>query len=202
MFAAGLMTVLLRLDYLGATFGAIVLSAAPITGNNLPAWSLFLTWIRARWRLAAAYALFLCIPPVLIILGYTFLTPHYVLNALDTHQSSLASMVDSLLRIIAGGNLSELKAKAVQDPSYLLLMALPLVLGFLIACASLVYRQGVFAKIDLRLALLVPAVLPTYMVVRPTGYLPRFSLSLLPFDLIIIGLLLYHLASRHRSVEQ
>ncbi len=202
MLTAGLLTVLFRLDYLGAVLGAVVLTAAPITGNGPVAWRLFYVWLKARWKLVLAYALAVCLPPLLIILGYFVFTPNYVLNATDTRQTSLASVADSLLRVIAGGNFSELRPKFLEDPADALLLAIPLILGFLIACASLIYRKGVFEKIDLRLALLIPSTLLTYVVVRPTGYPPRFSLSLLPFDLIVLGQLLYYLFSRHKSVAR
>jgi hypothetical protein len=160
---------------------------------------LLLAWIGAHWRLLATYWLFLCVPPALVILGYEVGTPNYVLNAADTRQTSLLSIGDSFLRIIAGGNLQDLRSKSVEDPSYLSMITLPLLLGFLVAAASLVWRKGILEKIDLRFALLVPAILPTYIAVRPTGYLPRFSFPILPSDLIILALLAHSRVHRqHR----
>ena len=201
MFVAGLLTVLFRLDYFGLAFGAIVLNAAPITGNFSTAWKLLLAWIRAHRISVVVYALFLSMPPALIILGYDFGTPNYLLNALDTHQTSLASIGDTFLRIIAAGNLSDLRSKAAEDPTYLWMITLPLLLGFLVAAASLVWRKGILEQIDLRFALLVPAILPTYIAVRPTAYLPRFSFPILPFDLIVLAMLAHGLVSSPESTR-
>jgi hypothetical protein len=200
MFAAGILTVLFRLDYLGAVFAAVVLMSPPITGAAGPAWRQLIAWLRARWKLAAVYAAALCTPPLLIILGYFFFTPDYILNASDTHQTSPASILESQMRVILGGNSAELRARFSENPADLLLIAVPLALGFLIAVASILNRKGVFKRMDLRLALLIPSLLPAYIVVRPAAYFPRFSLPLLAMDLMLIGLFVSHLSAQRKRL--
>jgi hypothetical protein len=68
------------------------------------------------------------------------------------------------------------------------LITLPILFGLLFALISLVYRKGVFAKIDLRLSLFLLSMLPVYAVLKPIGYFPRYSWSFLPPALILLGL--------------
>jgi hypothetical protein len=99
-------------------------------------------------------------------------------------------VLEGLIRIIAGGTIIDLREKFTVAPMDVLLITIPLLAGFLIVVASVFLRTGVFKKLDLRLGLLALSLLPAYLIVHPTGYLPRFSLPLLPLDLIVIGLFL------------
>ncbi len=87
----------------------------------------------------------------------------------------------------------------MQSPTDLLLTSTPLLVGFLLVFASVFLRAGIIKKLDLRLGLLTLSLLPAYIIVRPTVYLPRFSLPLLPLDLIIISLFLHQLRLRKHS---
>jgi hypothetical protein len=189
MFAAGLLTTLLRLDYVGAVLAALTLSAEPFIGPARAAWGSLLNWLGSHWKLALAYAATVALPPLLIVLGYFLAVPDYVLNAVDTRQTSGASVLDGLLRVIAGGNLQENQTKIIDEPAFLLLLVLPLVAGFLVSAAALVYRGGILARMDLRWPLIILAFIPVYAVVHPAAYAPRFSLPLLPFDLIVLAVL-------------
>jgi len=190
MFLTGIFTVLLRLDYLGIAFTAILLTSEPMTGTLKNAWMQFFDWLKTNWKLLTAYWVALCLPVLLVILGYFLFIPNYMLNAYDTEQTSLLSVLEGLIRIIAGGTIADLREKFAVAPMDVLLITLPLLAGFLIILASVFLRTGVFKKLDLRLGLLALSLLPAYLIVHPTGYLPRFSLSLLPLDLIVIGLFL------------
>lgn len=193
MFIAGILTTLLRLDYIGVVIAAVILTAAPILGTTAAAWRLLAGWVGSHLKSILAYAAAVALPPLLIILGYSTLTTGYVLNATDTLQTSAASIADGLLRVIAGGNVPQIQGMLTEEPVYVLLVVLPLVAGFLVALASLLYRRGALQAVDLRWGLLVLSLLPVYVIVRPTGYAPRFSLPLLPFDLVLLGLLLNQL---------
>jgi len=196
MLTAGLLTVLFRLDYLGGVLAAAVLTTAPITGSAPVAWRILRDRVRARWKPLLVYGAWICLPPLLIILGYLTFTPAYVLNATDTRHSSLASVAAGLLRVVAGGDSHELRVRWLGDPAGSLLLSAVLILGFLLAGAAIVIRAGVLEKVDLRLAVLAPSILPAYLAVQPTGYAPRFSLPLLPFDLMLLGVLVHRLIPR------
>lgn len=201
LFVSGILTVLFRLDYIGLAFAAILLTAPAITGTVRQAWRQLLDWAIEQWKLITAYLISLCIFPFTIILGYFLLIPNYMLNAGDTRQSSLQTMFESLIRVAFGDTPIGLLARFAESPLHTLLIAIPLAGGFFIALAAIFFRKGIFSKLDLRWALLIPAVLPPYIAVQPTGYFPRFSFSLLPLDLIMIGLLAHFFSSKTSRTE-
>lgn len=194
MCLAGLITVLLRLDYLGMASAACVFSAAPLPGSITQAWKGLLVWLKEDWRKVLQYGLVLCVPPALIIAAYFLFVPGYFLNASDTRQTSLAGVLESMMRVVLGGSPAELSSNLSAHPAGTLLITAPLAVGFLLSLASLMVRRGLFAHLDMRLALLIPCLLPAYLVVRPAAYFPRFSLPLLPPELLLIGLVLVRLS--------
>ena len=196
MFTFGILTVLFRLDYIGLTFAAVLLTAPAMTGTVRQVWAQLLTWIIEEWKLITAYFVSLCMFPLAIILGYFLLVPNYMLNAVDTRQNSLQTVLESLLRVIFGDTPIGLLSRIVESPLDTLLIAIPLVCGFFIALTAIFFREGHFSKLDFRWALLLPSILPPYIAVRPTGYFPRFSFSILPLDLVMIGLLIYFSSSK------
>ncbi len=201
MFIAGIFTVLLRLDYLGITFTAILLSSAPIQGTLKNAWMQFFGWLKTNWKLLAAYMSALCLPVFLAVLGYFLFIPDYMLNASDTDQTSFKSFIDGLVKVIVGGTMKDLREKFAESPLDVLLISTPLLIGFMLVLASVFLRVGIFKKLDLRLGLLALSLLPAYIVVRPAAYFPRFSLPLLSLDLIVISLFFHHLWSQSPLIE-
>jgi hypothetical protein len=201
MFISGIFTVLLRLDYLGIAFTAVLLTSTPMLGTFKSAWMQFFDWLKTNWKLLAAYMFALCSPVLLAVLGYFLFIPNYMLNAYDTDQTSLASLFEGLTRVVVGGTAKDLSEKIIESPADVLLISTPLLFGFVLVFASTFLRTGIFKKLDLRLGLLALSLLPAYIVVRPAAYFPRFSLPLLPLDLIIISLFFYHLWSQNRSIE-
>lgn len=201
MFLSGIFTILLRLDYLGITFTAIILTSAPMLGSQKAAWVQLFGWLRMNWKLLIAYLAALCTPVLLIVLGYFLFTPNYMLNAADTDQTSFTSVIEGMIRVIAGGTIKDLHEKFMQSPVDMLLVSTPLLIGFSLILASVFLRTGIFKKLDLRLGLLALSLLPAYIVVRPTVYLPRFSLPLLPLDLIIISIFVYQLWLQSHSID-
>lgn len=197
MVLAGVLTVLFRLDYLGLALAAMILTADPITGGFKSAWTRFFDWLRQNIGGIAAYSLKVILPSALVIAGYFIFIPGYVLNASDTAQASLHTMLEGFMRVLFGGSFNEFQKNLLQNSHDFFLIVLPLAAGFAISMLSIFYRRGIFAKIDLRLALLVPSILPAYIVVRPAAYFPRFSFPILALDILLIGMLLHHL--RHRS---
>jgi hypothetical protein len=193
MFWAGILTALLRLNFLGAILTAVILTSNPITGTIRIAWKHFFDWIGSHWKLMATYLLSVVTPSLLIMLGYSLFIPNYITSASINNQTSLGSISQSLLIVIFGGDPANLYAKLLANPVDILLISIPVSLGFLIALASLFFRKGPFKKIDLRLSLLILSILAIYIVFQPIGYFPRYSWSPLPMALIIIGLFLHGL---------
>ena len=193
MFLSGIFTVLLRLDYLGITFAAILLTSSPMLGSLKTAWTQFFGWLQTNWKLLTTYLVTLCLPILLVVVGYFLFVPDYMLNAYDTEQTSFTSLLEGLIRVVAGGTLKDLSEKFSESPADVLLISVPLLFGFLIVLASVFLRTGIFKKLDLRLGLLALSLLPAYIIVRPAAYFPRFSLPLLPLDLILISVLLHQL---------
>jgi hypothetical protein len=172
-----------------------------MTGTVRQTWKQLLDWTVEKWKLITAYLASLCIPPLLIIFGYFLLIPNYMLNAYDTKQNSLQTVFESLVRVTFGDIPVRLFSRFIERPLDILLITIPLTCGFFIAMAAILFRKGVFSKLDMRWALLIPSVLPPYIAVQPTGYFPRFSFSLLPLDLIMIGLLVYFFISNTSQDE-
>jgi hypothetical protein len=189
LFIFGSFTVLLRLDYLGMAFASILLTGVSITGSLKNAWAQLFDWLKTNWRLLTTYMASICLPALFVVSGYFLLAPNYMLNASDTAQTSLKSVIEGLIRVIAGGTINDVRERYAEFQAVdVLLISAPLVIGFLVVVASAFPRTSIFKKIDLRLSLLALSLLPAYMVVRPAAYFPRFSLPLLPIDLIMISL--------------
>lgn len=104
--------------------------------------------------------------------------------------TSIGSVLMSLVSVIVGGDEEFLRNQIQRNPQDLVLITLPILLGLIFALVSLVYRNGIFAKLDLRLSLFLLSMLPVYAVLKPIGYFPRYSWSFLPPALILLGLVL------------
>jgi hypothetical protein len=201
MFLSGIVTVLLRMDYLGITFTAILLSSTPMLGTQKAAWTELFNWLRTNWKLLIAYMTALSLPALLVVLGYFMFVHDYMLNAPDTDQTSFASIPESLFRVIAGSTMGDLRGIFVASPAIALLISFPLLFGFLLVIASVFLRTGIIKKLDLRLGLLSLSLLPAYIFVRPAVYLSRFSLPLFPLDLIIISQFLHQLWLQSHPID-
>ncbi len=181
---AGVLVVLFRLDYLGAVYASLIVLAEPLTGSFRAAWNAALAFAARRWKLLLGWLAGLLALPVAIILFYSLLTPNYMLRAGDTQHSGLSSVLEGLFRILVGGRAGELRQRFQQMPVDAGLVSGVLVVGGLVGLGSLVYRWGVWRRSDLRWGILILGLLAVYVVVKPTGYSPRFSTPLLPLGLI------------------
>jgi Ni,Fe-hydrogenase I cytochrome b subunit len=147
------------------------------------------------------HAVVVILPPALVITGYFFFIPNYMLNAGDTAQQSIHTLLEGFMRVLIGGSFTEFQKKIIQNSYEFFLIVIPLAAGFVISLLSIFHRRGIFAKIDLRLALLIPSILPAYIVVRPAAYFPRFSFPILALDLLLIGMFLYHLQTHNHDIK-
>jgi len=202
MALTGALTLLLRLDYLGITTAAFVLTSTELLGALRQAWQGLLAWLSTRWKVFAEYLATLIMLPTLIIAGYFVFIPGYYLNASDTQQTSLTSVIESMARVIIRGTSPELVRDFAAHPADVVLISAPLAIGFLLALGALLVRRGLWSRIDMRLALLIPSLLPAYLVVRPAAYFPRFSLPLLPLDLLLIALVFQHILRERRRTSE
>jgi len=196
MRVSAIIAALLRLDYLGLIIATIVLTSSPLVGDMKFVWSKLLKWMGQNIKDIILHVLVITVIPALVIASYHIFVDNYMLNASDTTQLSIWSMLEGFIRVLIGGNLRDLREMIVQNSFWFLLITIPLVIGFVVSFLSIFYRRGIFAKMDLRLAILVPSILPVYIVVQPTGYFSRFSFPILALDLILIGMFLYQYGNR------
>lgn len=199
MRMSAIITVLLRLDYLGLIIVTIILRSSPLIGDMKSVWSELLKWIRRNNKDIILHIFIIAAIPALVIASYFIFIENYMLNAGDTFQFSLWSMIGGFMRVLVGGNLHDFQKIISQNSFGFLLITTPLAIGFIISLLSIFYRQGIFSKIDLRLAILVPSILPVYIVVRPTGYFSRFSFPILALDIILIGMFLYQCENKEAT---
>jgi hypothetical protein len=186
---AGITTILLRLDYTGAIVAGLLLTGDPMLGNFSQVWIQVFKWIKSNWLKTGAQIIFLIMPAAGIIVAYNLLAKNYMLNAGDTAQTSLGSILEGLTRVILGGDLAEIKMLFVDSPVVTVLTSLILLAGTLTGLGALIWRNGKFSAFDLRWSLVMLGLLSVYLVVRPTGYPPRFSTALLPLDILMLAFL-------------
>lgn len=193
LFASGILTGMLRLNFGGSIFTAITFaSTRQFTGSFKQSWIEFLVWCRSNWMRLTAYLITIPAPALLITFLYSRFIPTYTLSPDLNKQNSIFTVLQSLMIVIIGGDMEYLSTKFVNDPVGGLLITIPIVTGLLIALISLVYRKGIFARLDLRLSLFLLSNLPVYAVLKPIAYFPRYSWSFLPPALILLALVLQY----------
>jgi len=190
MLSTGLLVGMLRLNFAGVIFTSITLLAPKIQGSFYEAWNVLIAWSKSNWKRILAYLIAIPSPAILIFALYSLLSSHYVLVHEINRQSSTGSLIGSLITITLGGDTSFVRDLFQSNPMELLLISLPLISGFLLATISLIYRNGIFKKLDLRPGILLLSMVPVYVVLVPTAYFPRYSWSFMPFALILIGIVL------------
>ncbi|HMV30236.1 MAG TPA: hypothetical protein PKE23_12670, partial [Anaerolineales bacterium] len=154
------------------------------------AWGSFIHGLRLSWKRWVFYLAAIPLPSLLIALVYTRVRPGYTLTHEMNDQTSIGSVLLSITRVVFGGDEEFLQNQIRNNPMDLVLITLPILFGLGIALISLVYRKGIFEKVDLRLSLFLLSMLPVYVVLKPIGYFPRYSWSFLPPALVLLGLVL------------
>ncbi|MBI2332929.1 MAG: hypothetical protein HYU84_12355 [Chloroflexi bacterium] len=202
MFAIGLVTGMLRLNFAGAIFTSITFLAPAFVGGFTQAWDSFVNWLRLSWKRWVSYLIAIPLPSLFIAFIYTRVKPGYTLTHEMNDQTSIGSVLMSLASVIVGGDQEFLMNQIKRNPLDLVLITLPILFGLLVALTSLFYRKGIFAKIDLRLSLFLLSMLPVYAVLKPVGYFPRYSWSFLPPALILLGLVLQFTVLRDNKAFQ
>ena len=199
---SGVLTGMLRLNFGGAIFTAITLLSPPVTGGFSQAWRNLLQWCWVNWMRLAVYLAAIPMPALLITFLYSRFIPTYTLSPDLNRQTSMSTVFESLMIVIIGGDWEYLTKKFDLDPIGGLLITLPIIIGLVIALISLVYRRGIYARIDLRLSLFLLSMLPVYAVLKPIAYFPRYSWSFLPPALILIALVLQFTLLRDNKALQ
>lgn len=202
MFVVGVMTGMLRLNFAGAIFTSITFLEPAFVGGFSQAWGSFVNRLRLSWKRWVSYLVAIPLPSLLIAFVYTRVQPGYTLTHEMNDQTSFGSVLLSLTRVVFGGDEEFLRNQIQNSPLDLVLITLPILFGLIVALISLVYRKGVFEKIDLRLSLFLLSMLPVYVVLKPIGYFPRYSWSFLPPALILLGLVLQWTVLRDNKALQ
>ncbi|HNM36001.1 MAG TPA: hypothetical protein PKI33_03015, partial [Anaerolineales bacterium] len=190
MFITGLVTGMLRLNFAGAIFTSVTFLGSAFLGGFSQAWGSFIHGLRLSWKRWVFYLAAIPLPSLLIALVYTRVRPGYTLTHEMNDQTSIGSVLLSITRVVFGGDEEFLQNQIRNNPMDLVLITLPILFGLGIALISLVYRKGIFEKVDLRLSLFLLSMLPVYVVLKPIGYFPRYSWSFLPPALVLLGLVL------------
>ena len=190
MFVTGVVTGMLRLNFAGAIFTSITFLEPAFVGGLSQTWGSFVNWLRVSWKRCVAYLIAIPLPSLLIAYVYMRVKPGYTLTHEMNDQTSIGSVLISLVRVIVGGDDEFLRNRIQHNPLDLAFITFPILFGLVIAIISLAYRKGIFEKIDLRLNLFLLSMLPVYAVLKPIGYFPRYSWSFLPPAFILLGLVL------------
>jgi hypothetical protein len=185
----GIATILLRLDYAGAVIAGLLLTSAPMPGSFSQAWSQVIHWLKSNWLKIGVQTIILFLPVTTIIVAYNLMIKNYMLNASDTVHTGLVTILEGWTRVIAGGNLAEIKMLFTDGPLVTVLTTLILVAGAITGLAALFWRGWKFYFMDLRWSLVLLGLLSVYLVVRPTGYPPRFSTAMLPLAILMLAFL-------------
>jgi hypothetical protein len=193
---------MLRLNFAGAIFTSIFLLAPSIQGSFHEAWELLIGWFRSNWRRILTYIIAIPSPALFVAALYYLLNSNYVLVHEINRQTSAGSIIESMITIVMGGDVYFVKEQFQNSPLELMLISFPIFSGLLIATISLIYRNGIFKKLDLRLGLLLLSMVPVYVILVPTAYFPRYSWSFMPFALIILGLVLQFTVLRDNKALQ
>lgn len=201
MFAIGLVTGMLRLNFAGAIFTAITFLSPAFVGGFSQAWDSFINWLRLSWKRWIIFLVAIPLPSLFIAFIYTRVKPGYTLTHEMNDQTSIGSVLMSLASVIAGGDQEFLQNQIRRNPIDLVLITLPILFGLVVAVISLFYRKGIFAKIDLRLSLFLLSMLPVYAILKPIGYFPRYSWSFLPPAFILLGLVLQFVFFRDNETQ-
>jgi len=199
MFITGVVTGMLRLNFGGAIFTVVTFFSTSIVGGRKEAWISFLKWCQVNWKRLLVYLVAIPAPALLITFLYSHFIPTYTLSPDMNQQTSIASVMQSLMIVIIGGDAEFLQLRLKSDPIGVALITLPIVIGLLIAFMSLIVRKGIWSQIDLRLSLFLLSMLPVYAVLKPIAYFPRYSWSFLPPAILLIALLIQYAFSKDKS---
>ena len=186
MFILGIITTLFRLDYLGAVFGAIFLSAGVLQGAFIKVWSSVLVYIKSKWKIMLIYGFSLVVTPGTMIIIYFTTQKNYMLNASDTEYHSVVEILLGLAKLASGGTWFEYAKWLIQYPIDSVFMAAVFYTGVGLAFIALFLRFGKLKSLDLRMALVILCYFLVYTIVKPTNYAPRFSAPLVPMSIISI----------------
>ena len=202
LLLTGILTLLLRMDYVGAVLTGLVLGMPPVYGSFREAWGQVLGWAQKHWARLGIQATILLAPCALVIATYSLLIAHYRLGDADTANNSLATILDGLMRVVFGGTAQELRGLFQDFPLFTSLTTLVLVGGSLLGLGALLLRFKLLRNVDLRWGLIIAGLLAVYLIVHPTGYPPRFSTPLLPIVLLLLASFAIQLLKAKQTTNQ
>lgn len=181
--AAGAALTLLRLDYAVLLFSTLWLGMPALQGSPGQAVAQLLRESLRRWRGLAAAGLAVSVLPVGLTLLFWLRRGVLITSAYDTRHGSLESVFEGWSRIFTGGTPAEIAARFQHAPLDMLLFWAVIFGGLAFALLAWVWpKKG----LDRRWLVLFAALLLTYILVRPTGYAPRFSTPVVAMSILAL----------------
>ncbi|HEY9088955.1 MAG TPA: hypothetical protein VIO36_12355 [Anaerolineaceae bacterium] len=169
---------LLRLDYAFFVFSTLWLGMPGPQG--LPA---MLRQTLRRWRSLLLAGVSISLLPVALTLLHWLINGTLITSAADTRHQSLASVFEGWARIFNGGTPAQVSARFANAPLDMLLFWVVIYGGLAAALLAWVWKKS---TLDRRWLFLFLALLLTYIIVRPTGYSPRFSTPVVVISLLAL----------------
>lgn len=174
----GAILTLLRLDYAILLFSTLWLGMPNPRG--------LVTMLREtlqRWRSLLLAGVSISLLPVALTLLHWLINGTLITSAADTRHQSLASVFEGWARIFNGGTPAQISARFANAPLDMLLFWVLIYGGLAAALLAWVWTKS---TLDRRWLLLLLALLLTYVIVRPTGYSPRFSTPVVVISLLAL----------------
>jgi hypothetical protein len=174
----GAILTLLRLDYAILLFSTLWLGMPDPQG--------LVTMLRVtlqRWRSLLLAGVSISLLPVALTLLNWLVNGTLITSAADTRHQSLASVFEGWARIFNGGTPAQISARFANAPLDMLLFWVLIYGGLAAALLAWVWTKS---TLDRRWLLLFLALLLTYVIVRPTGYSPRFSTPVVVISLLAL----------------
>ena len=181
--AAGAALTLLRLDYAVLLFSTLWLGMPALQGSPGHAVAQLLRESLRRWRGLLTAGLAVSILPVGLTLLFWLRRGVLITSAYDTRHGSLGSIFEGWARIFTGGTPVEIAGRFQHAPLDMLLFWAVIAGGLGFALLAWVWPKK---KLDRRWLVLFAALMVTYIIVRPTGYSPRFSTPLVVMSILAL----------------
>lgn len=181
--ATGVTLTLLRLDYAVLLFSTLWLGMPVLEGGFRHGAAQMARDTLGRWRGLLAAGLVVSSLPVGLTLFFWLRRGVLITSASDTRHDSLGSIFEGWARIFTGGTPAEIAARFQQAP-------LDMLLFWAVIFGGLVFALLAWAQpkkgLDRRWLVLFVALLVTYIIVRPTGYSPRFSTPVVAMSILAL----------------
>lgn len=182
--AAGAAMTLLRLDYAVLLFSTQWLGMPAPEGNFGRGAAQLLRESLRRWRSLITAGLAISVLPVGLTLLFWLRRGVLITSAYDTRHESIGSIFEGWARIFTGGTPAEIATRFQQAPLDMIVFWGVILGGLIFALLAWILPKK---QLDRRWLVLFAALLVTYIIVRPTGYSPRFSTPLVAMSILALA---------------